>query len=894
MSSRKIVNVGRVKGSMVYTGEDFSSVQNPLENDLFLHSKQYKFYQYQNNDWVLIVDLADYLTEEGLLSGDQAINVEGFSVGYSDGQYHVESDNEILTTKATYQMVKEKIGSLNNIINLHDGIGKNAIEQEGNIAEGYFSQAFGEGTKTTNHAAHTEGMNTLASHACAHAEGNETIASGFVSHAQGNHSVASGETAFATGFKTQALGTCSTTFGSETVADSKNSIAGGAKSHATGDVSFAFGDSAEANAYSSIAIGAHSIADAPHAVSLGNSNNAMAQGTLALGNRSVASVWESTAIGSDANAGGGFSVALGHGTVTSHTNQVAVGAYNTINNNNAFVVGGGTDDEHRKNLFEVRSDGRVKAYGTPSEDNDLVTRQHVLSLLSEISTLNLQIVDQLPTSDISTTTIYLKKVGTYGTNVYEEWIYTSVKGWEIIGTTEIDLSQYATITYVDEKIERLIGSAPETLDTLDEIANALKDNEDVVEALNSAIISKADKKDIPTKLSQLEQDIKLDLNNYYTYQAQVDGGTYPRIMKYDDDTLYLFTDNAYSVSKDGGKTWSERVIICSPELDSTSSTQVDDVANAFGIISPNNDGRVVVFYRANNTENNYFTIRCRVSDTTGHNFGDYRILKTNYDGVWESFYYEGWLYYSWEHERLGAQSQYRSKITVNGEVVTIGDGKMAIDGRKSTNLDGNTISTSRIGMVGISQLKNGGHIYVYENTVNKNASVPRPMVVQYAYGKNPSTDTIGLTKMGTLFIGDEGITMGAPYVTTLDDGRVVISFQTDQYYEGVTPENNLRKKQVVVYVSKREVKYSDELTADDFVRLNNYSYGENDYSVWGCVQNIDGRLYNTFNLGKNKSETEQLFVTNIVKQLSVDVVDYSQVVEKSIKNAITNVLNTEV
>lgn len=49
-------------------------------------------------------------------------------------------------------------------------------------------------------------------------------------------------------------------------------------------------------------------------------------------------------------------------------------------------------------------------------------------------------------------------------------------------------SQIATM----QDIANLVNSAPETLDTLGEIANALKENEDVVEALNKAITNKAD------------------------------------------------------------------------------------------------------------------------------------------------------------------------------------------------------------------------------------------------------------------------------------------------------------------------------------------------------------------------------------------------------------------
>lgn len=49
--------------------------------------------------------------------------------------------------------------------------------------------------------------------------------------------------------------------------------------------------------------------------------------------------------------------------------------------------------------------------------------------------------------------------------------------------------------HTDQKISDLIGGAPETLDTLNEVAVALAENEDVVEALNSAIGNKVDKID---------------------------------------------------------------------------------------------------------------------------------------------------------------------------------------------------------------------------------------------------------------------------------------------------------------------------------------------------------------------------------------------------------------
>ena len=106
--------------------------------------------------------------------------------------------------------------------------------------------------------------------------------------------------------------------------------------------------------------------------------------------------------------------------------------------------------------------------------------------------------------------------------------------------TEGDINSWngkATESYVNTKVAELVNSAPETLDTLGEVAKAIQENEGVVEALNSAIGSKADKSELPTKTSDLvndsgfitEADIPdVDLSNYYTKdetysKAEVDG-----------------------------------------------------------------------------------------------------------------------------------------------------------------------------------------------------------------------------------------------------------------------------------------------------------------------------------------------------------------------------------
>ena len=71
----------------------------------------------------------------------------------------------------------------------------------------------------------------------------------------------------------------------------------------------------------------------------------------------------------------------------------------------------------------------------------------------------------------------------------------------------IDLSPYATKTDVSTAIANLINGAPTTLDTLKEIADALAENEDVVEALEAAIGTKANASDVYTK-SQIDAEFE--------------------------------------------------------------------------------------------------------------------------------------------------------------------------------------------------------------------------------------------------------------------------------------------------------------------------------------------------------------------------------------------------
>ena len=95
----------------------------------------------------------------------------------------------------------------------------------------------------------------------------------------------------------------------------------------------------------------------------------------------------------------------------------------------------------------------------------------VRDMITSATGVNIQIVNTLPTVDISQHTIYLVPKTTAGTNnVYDEYINTdgTSSGWELIGSTEVDLSNYYTQTQVDtllaDKVDKVSGKGLSTED----------------------------------------------------------------------------------------------------------------------------------------------------------------------------------------------------------------------------------------------------------------------------------------------------------------------------------------------------------------------------------------------------------------------------------------------
>ena len=91
------------------------------------------------------------------------------------------------------------------------------------------------------------------------------------------------------------------------------------------------------------------------------------------------------------------------------------------------------------------------------EIDDRYTKAEVDNMISVIPKFAIAVVNELPISDISTTTVYLVPNNSGETsNLYDEYIYTTQ--WEKLGTQTVDLSDYPTVSEMNAAISAAINS----------------------------------------------------------------------------------------------------------------------------------------------------------------------------------------------------------------------------------------------------------------------------------------------------------------------------------------------------------------------------------------------------------------------------------------------------
>lgn len=190
-------------------------------------------------------------------------------------------------------------------------------------------------------------------------------------------------------------------------------------------------------------------------------------------------------------------------------------------------------------LLKVSGDLDIKdAYiiaKEPENDNDLVTKKYVDSQTS------------LGYSKTETDNLLLNKANK--SDVYEK-------------------NETYSKTETDKKIADLVNSAPETLDTLGELAEGIKENQDIIATLNNAISNKANITEVYTKQ---EANALLDnkANTSTTYsKTEVDN-----LLKNIDVYTKIQTDNLLLTKADIEDVYTKDDVYSKTEVDNKFSNQ---------------------------------------------------------------------------------------------------------------------------------------------------------------------------------------------------------------------------------------------------------------------------------------------------------------------------------
>lgn len=96
----------------------------------------------------------------------------------------------------------------------------------------------------------------------------------------------------------------------------------------------------------------------------------------------------------------------------------------------------------------------------PTGDYNPATKKYVDDCIAAINQLHFEIVEELPQVGEPTIIYMILADDGEGEDYYDEYIYIN-DIWEKIGSTRIDLTPYATITYVDEEIDAVKDELPE-------------------------------------------------------------------------------------------------------------------------------------------------------------------------------------------------------------------------------------------------------------------------------------------------------------------------------------------------------------------------------------------------------------------------------------------------
>ena len=184
------------------------------------------------------------------------------------------------------------------------------------------------------------------------------------------------------------------------------------------------------------------------------------------------------------------------------------------------IENAGTFDAENTTNFGAKSGSWRDAFGECSSLRNLFIKNLKVNLNISWSPINYESISFIIANAANTNKITIS-VSPYTYNLLKDSDFELATDKnitiELITTNYVEDRRLSSIgdkadkSYVNEKVAELVGSAPDTLNTLEELATAIKENEDIVDVLNNAITTKADKTYIDDLIANIptESDVMI-------------------------------------------------------------------------------------------------------------------------------------------------------------------------------------------------------------------------------------------------------------------------------------------------------------------------------------------------------------------------------------------------
>ena len=219
------------------------------------------------------------------------------------------------------------------------------------------------------------------------------------------------------------------------------------------------------------------------------------------------------------------------------------------------------------------------------------------------------------------------------------------------------------------------------------------------------------------------------------------------------------------------------------------------------------------------------------------------------------------------------------KITIVNNTISTSEENIVVSGTNQKSDNGKIVTNSRPGFSVITHLLDGTYLMLIESNVNVNQT-DNPYVIQYVYIKDLNDPTTYTTPK-TLLKSNKQI-INIPYITTISDGRIAISYHsTENYYGELGDGIGIHKKTFNAIISKNKIKYGQELNAYDFETIPTLATTKNQWSGgWGSIIFID-QIYLLYVYGSNTAtaSTQTNFSISTIETVDNILTKYDASVE---------------